>query len=276
VKTVVVLGADSRALETDALLAAGAAAYLQVHSPNQDDTPPAVTSVTFSPDSITAGSEVKVIVKATDAGLGPSSMSARFVGPSSQRLGCGANPTFVQSDTFYLRCSMVIGAYMQAGTWTLELVQVTDLNGNRTTLSTSQLQAAGYPTTLRVNSPNPDTVRPAITAFSFTHATVVANQVDSVNVTLSASDGYSGISVLDLRFSKPATGETRQCTTTSLGAASLTLRCALRFSAAGAGVWQVDYIRASDRAGNIRLLRTADMQAVPYSTELTVTPWNPD
>lgn len=259
------------------LNAAGAPAHVYVEAKPEDRTPPTLLGFALSPDSVEAGVDLlQLDVRASDAdagftraGIGFSSGGVRQMTCVTTRLHSGTG-----ADGVY-RCSVVIPRYLAGGTWVVDMVWVEDGNANRDTVPTAELQAAGYPTQLLVTGTVPDTVAPAITAFSFSPGSVAGNGMDSVTVTLTAEEPAEGAGVgpLDMEFEKVADpAQRRHCVQQGIGRlATRTMSCRLAFAAQDAGEWRVRYIRAYDYAGNIRLLYTADVQAAGYPTQLIVT-----
>ena len=277
VKSVTVQGqVEGRGIDYTGLQAAGAQSHVHVAGPDYDDAAPVLEGLVF-PDSVTSGSTpIEVRMTASDPGAGVTSAYMSFRKAGIARVACTANTPAQgtrQAGTFV--CQTFIREYWRGGAWEVDSVRLTDANGNVRRMGTADLVNAGFPAVMMVNSPNADTVPPAVTAFSFSPDTVTGNGVDSVTVSLSGSDEYSGVGFLDLRFSKPATGETKRCAynvPTRPAPLTYTYSCALAFSAAEAGAWRVDFIRVVDLGGNVRLLSTAEMQAAGYPTELVVTP----
>ncbi|HKP76211.1 MAG TPA: Ig-like domain-containing protein [Longimicrobiaceae bacterium] len=264
------------------LAAAGAKVDVQVHSPDEDVTPPVISSVTFSADSITAGDGFSVRFVASDAGVGAYSASILLRNAASGQPSSCATVPFVESgNTATFFCNMLIGEYVQGGSWVVQTLRVTDRIGNYTALATTAaVDSAGYPTVLKVHGPNPDLVAPTFTGYALSADSVAANGVDEVRLEITADDEYSGITSIELRLRNQTTLQARDCSVRppflpggrGLGPPSHTLECVLRFTAGQAGIWRAEYVRAFDAAGNARVLRTADLQAIPVPTDVKVTP----
>jgi hypothetical protein len=259
------------------LNAAGAPAHVYVEAKPEDRTPPTLLDFSFSPDSVEAGKDLlKLDVRASDAGAGLTRAGIVFSSGGAGQMSCVT--TVLHSGTGadgVYRCSVVIPRYLDGGTWLVDMVWVEDGNANRDTVPTAELQASGYPTQLLVTGTVPDTVAPAITAFSFSPDSVAGNGTDSVDVTLTAEEPADGAGVgpVDMEFEMVAdSAQRRRCVQQGIGRlATRTMQCRLAFAAEDAGEWRVRYIRAYDYAGNVRLLYTADVQAAGYPTRLIVT-----
>lgn len=253
------------------LLGAGVPASFYVRAPLQDYTPPALSNFTLSPGFVrTVFDTVTVNVAALDADTGIARVEITVATPGSTPLTCVLGTPFSGTihDGVY-RCRFRLPGFITT-TWTeVQVVRVTDRNDNVREWYTSELQARGYPTDLEVQ---PDTVKPVITAFSFSPAVVAANGVDSVTVTISATDAWSGVRQLEARFRRVGDMAERNCIAGFTAVASRTIKCALRFSAIETGTWRLLYLDAFDNAGVLQRLDAAQAQAAGYPVELTVTP----
>jgi hypothetical protein len=280
VRNVVVTGDGAGREVTGAqLVAAGAKADVQVHSPDEDITSPVISSVAFSADSITAGDNFSVHIVASDAGVGAYSASVLLRNAvSRQAASCATIATVVNGNTATFACPLRIAGYVQGGSWVVETLRVTDRIGNATVRSTAALDSAGYPTVLKVHGPNPDLVAPTFTGYALSADSVAANGVDEVRLEISASDEDSGIALIEVRLRNQTTLQARDCSvrppfmSDARGPSSHTLECALRFTAGQAGTWRAEYVRAFDAAGNGHVLHTEDLQAIPVPTDVKVTP----
>jgi hypothetical protein len=274
VTEVIAPGLPERRMNTAELAAAGAPTLLNLRTP-VDGTPPQLTAIHLQPDTARAGVDlVEVMAEMTDQGSGAQGFLAVFSHPqASERYACSGRLLSGTSHDGLFRCPLwVFPEYARSGTWTLDYIQVTDLAGNTRLLRRAELQAAGLRTSIQVSNPDPDLTPPDITAFSFTPAAVKGNGIDSVLVTLSATDARSRVWFLDMEFENAAKTQTRRCLLNTAAQPGLTMTCAQRFTAADVGAWHVLYIRAIDLNGNQRVLFTEDLPGAGYPTALTVTP----
>ena len=95
------------------------------------------------------------------------------------------------------QCQMTLPAYSEAGTWTLDHVQVQDNVGNVRYYYTSQLQALGFPTQLIVNS---DNTPPTTTASPSPSPNFNGWNNTNVTVTLNATDNPGGSGVKQIQY----------------------------------------------------------------------------
>lgn len=279
VRNVIVTGDGAgRAVTGAEFVAAGAKADVQVLSPDEDITSPVISSVAFSADSITAGDNFAVHIVASDVGVGAYSASVLLRNAVSRQAASCATTAMVSGNTATFACAPRIAGYMQGGSWVVETLRVTDRIGNFTALATAALDSAGYPTVLKVHSPNPDLVAPTFTGYALSADSVAANGVDEVRLEVSASDEDSGIALIEVRLRNQTTLQARDCLvlpprlSDARGPSSHVLECALRFTAGQAGTWRAEYVRTVDAAGNGHVLRTEDLQAIPVPTDVKVTP----
>lgn len=270
---------NALSLGVAALAGRGFATQFTVTGTTPDTVPPTITGFAFSPDTIAGNGADPVTVTlsasepASESGVWFLDMEFEKVNDPAQLRRCllnGATRVFARTMT----CTRTFTA-ADAGAWRVRFIRAIDFMDNQRVLLTADLTAAGYPTLLVVEGATPDRSPPAITAFSFSPRTVAGNGLDSVTLTLSASEpqGETGMYFADAvleRVSDPT--QFRWCRAADSSAPrTLTITCREAFSAAEAGAWRVRYIRAIDVAYNTRALRNADLQAAGYPTDLTVT-----
>jgi hypothetical protein len=265
-------GQANRSLDVFDMYNAGVRSSIYVRGPLSDYIPPTLGHFAFSPDSVrTVLDTVTIDVLAADADTGVASVKTTFgdygVGPSVSCITTGPRSGTIREGMF--RCRMRLPPAIR-GTW-LEVmaVEIRDRAGNVTLVTGSELAANGYPTLLKVQ---PDTTVPTVTALAVSPTTVAANGVDSVSVTMTATDAWSGVRQMEVQLRGESDSFQQRCFATAAAAATRTLRCALRFPAGSQGAWRLDYLRVTDAAGNLRSLDAAQAQAAGFSTDLTVTP----
>jgi hypothetical protein len=252
---------------------AGIQTGVYVRGPLSDYVPPTLFGFSISRDSVRTVKDTVIIgVAAMDADTGIASVKTSFTNGNGQTVGCIVVPTGATIYNGLYRCRMVIPGFVTS-TW-LEVrdVELRDRNNNLRVVTGSELEQNGFPRFLQVR---PDTVPPTITAFTVSPATVAANGVDSVVVTITGSDTWSGVKSLETRFTKDGADPNlfqRNCLGGFTAAPSRTVKCALRFAAGDAGTWRMSYLRVVDNANNLTLLNAAQADSAGYTTVLTVTP----
>jgi hypothetical protein len=279
VESVEALGllARRRVVSTAALLAAGAPARLYVESASADSTAPSIDNFTLRTPVTVGVDSIGFTITASDAGVGIEQAGVyvrQWWGGQEGAKGITCafpSPTSGTRNNAVFRCAGPAPASLAGGEWVVDSVWARDRNGNHRVMMTDQLDSAGFATEMHVT---PDTVPPVITAFSYSPATVAGNGVDSVTVTLSASDALSGVVLMQARFQPVGNaGQWKDCYSGTVSARpSHSITCKLTFSAAEVGNWEVTSVWANDFLGNTKYLGTAQLQAAGYSTQLTVTP----
>ncbi|HYH81932.1 MAG TPA: Ig-like domain-containing protein [Longimicrobium sp.] len=252
---------------------AGIQTGVYVRGPLSDYIPPTLFGFSFSPDSVrTVKDTLTIEVAAMDADTGIASVKTTLTNGNGQTVGCIVVPTGGTIYNGLYRCRMVIPGFITSTGLEVRDVEIRDRNNNLRVVSGSELEQNGFPRFLQVR---PDTVPPTVTAFTASPATVAANGVDSVVVTITGSDSWSGVKSLETRFVKDGADANlfqRNCLGGFTAAPSRTVKCALRFAAGDAGTWRMQYLHVVDNANNLLALTAAQADSAGYTTVLTVTP----
>lgn len=270
---------NERTSGTEPLRQAGAPTRLYVNSPTPDLEAPALTGLSFTPDSVEANDldSVTVSMQLEDAGSGTAHAQVWFRNPSGNTLvRCESATPFAgtpAAGTF--RCRLAVPAGGEPGDWLLEALTVKDVTGNTRQLGTAELDSAGHPTVLHVSGPPADTQPPTLTNFSFSPDTVAANGADSVTVTMELTDAGSGAYRAQATFVSPS-GQTATCLGFSTvaphpGAETITCRLAIA-SGRQTGSWRIQFLLLEDANENGRLISGSALQGMGYPIVLTVTP----
>jgi hypothetical protein len=268
---------SGRIIQHAALLAAGAPAYVHVHTANEDRDGPTLDSLIVHSDTLDGSVSLTLAMDLWAGDRMYADRAEAFIGSEGNpRLTFTGSPLTAENGRTPYQFRNQIPNYYKPGTFRLDSLRLRDGNGNRRTIARAELAARGYRTEFTVIGTAPDTVPPAITEYSFSPQTVAGNGADSVTVTLSAEEPVdeSGVWFLDMEFEKLAdTTQRRRCLrSNSTRLSTLTMTCRQAFGAGDAGEWRVRYIRAMDFMNQSRVYFTADIQAAGYPTQLTVTP----
>lgn len=267
---------SGRTISHAALLAAGAPAYVHVHSANPDLDAPTLDSLALATDTVDAlmGAGLSMDVWAVDR-VFAARAEAFFGGTGNPRLvlqGSGITP---QNGRRQFHFGQQIPVYYRPGTMVLDSLRLIDSNGNRRAFPRAELAARGFKTQFELVNTLADTVGPAFSAFSFTPDSVAGNGADTVTVTLAAEETVdeSGVRVLEMVFERASdpTQRRRCLMNASTREWYREMICPLTFSAAEADTWRVQYIRAVDFMNNVTIAYTAELQALGVPTELVVT-----
>ena len=256
-----------------------------------DITPPTLVSLTFNPtvDVTAASQNVPITAHVTDDLSGVNFIQVAFVSPVF-----GASQTQIQfvdlsppfnSPPFLngnLQGSLPIPRYSENGTWRITSVFMGDNAGNRKSLSTSDLQAAGIPTTLNVTS-IPDTTPPQVTNISLSSSSIdVSSGPQPLTVTLTLTDDVSGANpnadalfgVVGLRSPSGIQeqilfqGDFSLISGTNLNGSWRATHTIPRYSEAG--TWTIDFISLEDNAANFQFLDTPQLSSLGLTTTFAV------
>lgn len=267
---------SSRRVTHAELLAAGAPAHVQIHSPTVDVTAPTLDSLGIVQDTIADFRGLSMTVVSTDDLLGSSRPQVFVSKPGTPLLRLVLSPvTSARRDggTIAHMFQQEIPHYFHGGTYAVDSVRLRDFNENRRTITRAALDSAGFRTTFEVVSPSADTLPPAFTHFSFAPDTVVAG-VDTLNVRIYAFETVdeSGVRLVEGIFEKVGdVTRTRTCQQTTSGRVTdLGAECGFVFAAADAGTWRVRSLRAVDHLGQVQTHLTAQIAAAGSPTEFVV------
>jgi hypothetical protein len=266
---------SGRTLAHAALLAAGAPAYVHVHTAVEDHDAPTLDSMVLHTDTADFnGFQFAMSLWAGDR-MFADRAEAFISSAGNPRLFLPGLPGTTANGRTPFQFQGGVPFYYHGGTFVLDSLRLRDFNGNRRTITRTQLAARGLPTQFEVVNSQPDTVPPAFTAFSFSPDSVVGNGTDTVTVTLAAEETIdeSGVRFLDMELERmDDTTERRRCQFNAPTRFQFQeMICPLVFSAADVGTWRVRYVRAIDFMNNENVAYTADIQGAGAPTELTVT-----
>ncbi len=259
---------------TSDLQALGFPTTLQVTS-NQDSTPPVLTGFTYSPMAVnttTSAATVNVTAQVTDDLSGVGYVTMLFISPSRQ---------YAQNAYMYLSSgsdldgtwtgTVTIPAYSEAGTWTVEGVEVGDFANNYLWYYTSDLQALGFPTTLQVTS-NQDSTPPVLTGFTYSPMAVnTTTSAATVNVTAQVTDDLSGVGYVTMLFISPSRQYAQNAYMYLSSGSDLdgTWTGTVTIPAySEAGTWTVEGVEVGDFANNYLWYYTSDLQTLGFPTQL--------
>jgi hypothetical protein len=135
-------------------LPAGLPTTFSVVSPNEDTTPPTLTALTFTPDSVAlgaTGASVVFTISVEDAGAGVASVRTDFWRADIGRsLACFPTLASGTAAKGVWKCTVDVAPGTPAGSWPLAGVIVRDRAGNARQYDPPALAAAGSPTVLKV------------------------------------------------------------------------------------------------------------------------------
>ncbi len=238
------------------------------HAQDSDTTPPALAAFNFEPKNVnvtTSSQNVVVTLQLSDDLSGAQGAFITFVSPTGgqSRLifafnriaGNSLNGTYQGIGTFQ--------PFIESGMWTVGDVHVVDVVGNRLTIDTATLAAAGFPTQLFVVS-NPDVVGPTLVGITVTPEAVdVSGGERTVTVELQIEDNLSGVSFdpsvggfFGVEFFSPAARQVEFISNVEFSLATGTITngawsATARFPQySEAGTWRISSVFLEDAAGN--------------------------
>lgn len=267
---------SGRTVQHAALLAAGAPAYVHVHTAVEDREGPTLDSLIIHSDTIDVGSGWTLDLDLWAADRMYTDRAEAFISsPRNPRLQLSGYPLTATNGRTPYQFRSPIPYYYHSGTFTLDSLRLRDTNGNRRTITQAELAGRGHRTEFVITGTVADTLPPAFSAFSFSPDTVVGNGTDTVTVHLAAEETVdeAGVWFLDMEFERvDDTSQRRRCLRFAPTREwYLEMDCKLLFTAADAGNWRVRYVRAIDFMNNQIVAFTADLEAFSVPTQLVVT-----
>ena len=164
------------------------------------------------------------------------------------------------------------------GVYTIKDIVLTDNGSNSTTLTTAQLAAAGFHTTITVS--NADTTPPSLTSLIFPTTIDLSTGDKNVTFNASATDNASGIQDVTVHFDRDFVNGTSTPGVLDInggngdswsdGASSLT--DTVFHSTPSSGVYNITSVDVKDGAGNVAHYTPSQLQANGIATSLTVIP----
>lgn len=256
--------------------ASGFPYQFEVDDPAEDVSAPALTGFSLAPDPVGVGDSLTLTTTATDAGTGVASIQVYLQDPASHTVAsCTATvPATGTANSGTFPCKAAIPTGARPGGWSVWGVWLRDAAGNPSFISEALLDAGGFPHTVEVTGPAPDTVPPTLRSVAITPGTIA--HADSATVTVGLADLGTGAAWISARFYAPTYAQDQGCVGSTLAsgtAAFGTFTCKVGFPAiAEEGTWTLYELTVTDVTGNARTYTTGDLQALGHPTQLTVTP----
>ena len=231
-----------------------------------DDSAPRITSFhRVSPDVIGPLQQAVLEFSAEDEGLAGLSYALFFYRGPNGEVFRADSPEMQRASQGTFQATELVGPWGAAGTYTLESIEVTDREANKTVYERG---ASGLDLTggdFSVENPNEDVTPPMVTSARLWQATVKAG--DPVVVLYGASDDRSGVREVVVSGWTPAGHQFWLQSLPELGAAGpATWLVPL---AAPAGEYDVILIHVIDRAGNTLTYRPGESPD-PYPEDAVV------
>ena len=261
-----------------------------------DITAPKLHSLSWSPgtvDTSTGPATFDVTARITDdlSGAADNRLLAevRFRSPSGGQFldasffGSSRISGTPTDGTYKSAYPVILPAYSEQGTWTVEYLSLTDQVGNNTRIAGRTLAEAGFPASFEQTGAG-DTTPPELAGFSWSPGTVdTSNGPVTFDVTAHITDDRSGAAdnrlLAEVRFRSPTRGQfldasffgsSRTSGTPTDGTYQPVFAVTLP-QHAERGTWTVEYFSLTDQAGNNRRLSATDLagRGFPNSFEQT-------
>jgi serine protease len=260
-----------------------------------DAAPPQLQSFSITPRTVDTSTEpaaVTVEARITDdmsgvAGVGYTNGTpgVTFKSPSGQMAWASFGPDSRISgnlqDGVY-RTTVTVPRYSAFGTWTVDSFSLVDMVGNRTSMSASQMDAEGMPTTFQQTGPG-DTTPPQLKSFSITPDPVdTSNGPQTITLEAHITDDMSGVAGIGYTNGTPGVTfknssgqmawasfgpDSRDPHTTPQDGTYQTTITLPRYSASG--TWTVDSFSLVDMAGNRTSMTASQMATAGMQTTFT-------
>jgi serine protease len=260
-----------------------------------DAAPPQLQSFSITPrtvDTSTGPAAVTIEARITDdmsgvAGVGYTNGTpgVTFKSPSGQMVWASFGPDSRISgnlqDGVY-RATITVPQYSAFGTWTVDSFSLVDMVGNRTSMTASQMDAEGMPTTFQQTGPG-DTTPPQLKSFSITPDPVdTSNGPQTITLDAHITDDMSGVAGIGYTNGTPSvtfknsSGQTawasfgpdsRDPHTTPQDGTYQTTITLPQYSASG--TWTVDSFSLVDMAGNRTSMTASQMATDGMQTTFT-------
>ncbi len=236
-----------------------------------DTTPPILNTLSITPTSIDVSrlsATVTVNASVLDDSSGAKFVEAYLSSPSGQQ-NIAKNLSLISgtANGGLWSGTLTFPAYSEAGTWKLH-VNMQDNANNLRYLSPSDLQAAGFSSSIAVVSASPDTTPPTLTGLNIEPRSIVSSIASNVVVTANVMDQASGVSGMSVSFNHYTGLEvSTQSFYLSGGTAnSGTWKGTIRFPASTpTGDWYIG-VTLTDNVGNVKYYKYYELpQGSPKS-----------
>lgn len=240
-----------------------------------DRTPPRLLDFTVSPDTANMASsnaiEVTFAATASDA-MAYYAMSVLLTSPDGQTSRDCYYSNNPQPGTSTRSCSVVLSRYGQAGRWTIGDLTISDSRGNSRTFTGAELAAAGYDSGVTVTNTSTDTGAPVLQGASFTPDSITPGSgYSQATIRIVATDALSGVERVEV------SGSNDEGTFGFGGGGSVQVGpdvwesyLMIDSQYPPAGVIRINFVRITDRAGNITFVGPEQLEAMGMRATLTI------
>ena len=233
-------------------------------SSQEDVTAPEIVGLSLTPMEVDVGygpGLIALSVKGIDDSSGIDWISATLTSPSGEQTHCFCNGLPLSSGTYIngtFTRSIAIPRYSEAGTWTIEYINIVDSVNNRRNYSAGQLAVLGLDHTFEVSTSQEDVTGPELVEVTLTPMEVdVSDGPGLITLSVKGIDDSSGIDWISATLTSPS-GEQTHCFCNGLPLSSGTYtdgvftRSITIPQYSEAGTWTIEYINVVDSVNNSR------------------------
>jgi hypothetical protein len=243
-----------------------------------DQTPPKVTGVVLSADSvdIAAGDTiVDITVTITDAGSGVLGGAIFLFSPflpgnrnDYHARHCTLGRTDPVANPASWTCRITFSPHNVGGRWHIQM-RISDRGGNERMLDGEKLEASGMRGVIKVANANPDLTAPTVSGISIAPDSInLTTATDTViTVSMTAADAAAGVEWALIIFSSPGSADRPLCYAghslpfdTPTNQVTLSCKVALPRTLA-AGTYTIESVDVHDRVGNTASMEKTDLAA---------------
>ncbi len=236
-----------------------------------DTTPPQLSGVTATPASVStcnSPQSTTIGIQASDSS-GVAYVTAYLIGPGGQSLSEPATLSSGSATSGHWSAPLALPEHAEQGAWSIS-IQTGDTAGNSTYISSAQLSASGYTSSIEQTCAG-DTSPPQVKGVTLEPATVdTSGNSQSIVIDVHATDDLSGVASLQATLSD---GGQSQSASASLQAGGTTLDGTWQATItlprwSRQGTWQLS-LTATDRVGNSVSLSSSQIEALGLPHSIT-------
>ncbi len=244
----------------------------------QDRTAPRLITFDVSPDTanMSGNTTVDVTFAATaEDAMAYYSMYVRLRSPDGQQEKECYYSNNPQPGRSTRSCTITLSHYGQAGRWTVVELSIGDSRGNGRTFTPAELASGGHDNGVTVVNTGVDNTAPAMHGARFLPDSITpGGGYSQVSIQILATDGQAGIETVEVGgsheggtygFGGPGGGSSRQ-----VGPDLWESYLSVDGQYPPAGTIRLDWVRITDRAGNVTVLNAPELDARGMRASLTI------
>jgi hypothetical protein len=236
--------------------------------------------LSISPPSVSvlaSSQTVAVTAHVTDDLSGVASADITFESPNGKQATARAGFTLVSGTATNGTYEAIVTfePFIQTGTWKVRTIHLTDNVGNEAVLSSTQLEAKGFPDSVTVTSVE-DSTAPALASFAISPSSVnVTSASETVTVTAEITDAQSGFSHGSVVFESPngkVITNDASFSRVSGNASDGIYEAKVKFKPfVQSGTWKVSNVNLVDAVNNEANFSSSQLEGKSFPTTVSVT-----